>query len=336
MCIQIRCFYEIIAVGHKKYREENLPFFRSLSWSFVATVNYFLYGESLSQYFQNFLQKDEILQPLASYHRFISFMMYLCCFVLFVLTLKKGYYMVQFALFGWTHIIILLLVAQSHLMIQNIFEGLIWFLLPVSLVICNDIMAYIFGFFFGRTPLIKLSPKKTWEGFIGALFSTLIFGFLFTNFLARYQYFVCPVKYNSTLNKVRLECDPSYAFRLKEYTIPVGIYYKTVIMYPLQVHTLAFSIFSSLIAPFGGFFASGFKRAFKVKDFSEAIPGHGGLMDRFDCQLLTSTFVHVYYFSFLRSEDPARLLGQIRRLNVDSQLYLFNEIKKLLEAAGKL
>ena len=24
--------------------------------------------------------------------------------------------------------------------------------------------AYIFGFFFGRTPLIKLSPKKTWEG----------------------------------------------------------------------------------------------------------------------------------------------------------------------------
>jgi phosphatidate cytidylyltransferase len=28
-------------------------------------------------------------------------------------------------------------------------------------------MAYFFGFFFGRTPLIKLSPKKTWEGFVG-------------------------------------------------------------------------------------------------------------------------------------------------------------------------
>ena len=37
------------------------------------------------------------------------------------------------------------------------------FLLPSCLVICNDIMAYLFGFFFGRTPLIKLSPKKTWE-----------------------------------------------------------------------------------------------------------------------------------------------------------------------------
>jgi CDP-diglyceride synthetase len=35
--------------------------------------------------------------------------------------------------------------------------------MPASLVVCNDIMAYMFGFFFGRTPLIKLSPKKTWE-----------------------------------------------------------------------------------------------------------------------------------------------------------------------------
>lgn len=50
------------------------------------------------------------------------------------------------------------------------------FLVPVSMIICNDIMAYMFGFFFGRTPLIKLSPKKTWEGFIGGAFATVVFG----------------------------------------------------------------------------------------------------------------------------------------------------------------
>ena len=44
------------------------------------------------------------------------------------------------------------------------------------MIICNDIMAYMFGFFFGRTPLIKLSPKKTWEGFIGGAFATVVFG----------------------------------------------------------------------------------------------------------------------------------------------------------------
>lgn len=36
-------------------------------------------------------------------------------------------------------------------------------------------------------------------------------------------------------------------------------------LYPMQFHSIILSLFSSLIAPFGGFFASGFKRAFKVK-----------------------------------------------------------------------
>jgi len=43
-------------------------------------------------------------------------------------------------------------------------------------------MAYMFGFFFGRTPLIKLSPKKTWEGFIGGGFATVVFGLMAINF----------------------------------------------------------------------------------------------------------------------------------------------------------
>jgi phosphatidate cytidylyltransferase len=53
--------------------------------------------------------------------------------------------------------------------VSNVFEGMIWFLLPAFLVVINDIAAYLAGFFFGRTPLIKLSPKKTWEGFTGGL-----------------------------------------------------------------------------------------------------------------------------------------------------------------------
>lgn len=52
------------------------------------------------------------------------------------------------------------------------------FLLPATLIAINDIAAYIFGFFFGRTPLIKLSPKKTWEGFIGASVATITSAFL--------------------------------------------------------------------------------------------------------------------------------------------------------------
>ena len=57
-----------------------------------------------------------------------------------------------------------LIVVQAHFIMNNIFEGMIWFFLPVSLVIINDIFAYICGITFGKTQLIKLSPKKTVEG----------------------------------------------------------------------------------------------------------------------------------------------------------------------------
>lgn len=39
----------------------------------------------------------------------------------------------------------------------------------------------------------------------------------------------------------------------------------TVTVIPFMLHSLSMSLFSSVIGPFGGFFASGFKRAFKIK-----------------------------------------------------------------------
>ncbi len=86
-----------------------------------------------------------------------------------------------------------LIVVQAHFIMNNIFEGMIWFFLPAALVISNDIWAYLVGITFGRTQLIKLSPKKTVEGFVGAWIMTMFFGFLLTNLLMRYKYFICPV-----------------------------------------------------------------------------------------------------------------------------------------------
>ena len=56
---------------------------------------------------------------------------------------------------------------------------------------------------------------------------------------------------------------------------------ETLAIYPFFLHAFWMSLFASIIGPFGGFFASGFKRAFKIKDFGDIIPGHGGIMDRF-------------------------------------------------------
>jgi phosphatidate cytidylyltransferase len=114
-------------------------------------------------------------------------------FVFFVISLQKGHYKFQFTMFAWTHMALFLMVVQAHFIMNNIFEGLIWFFIPAALVITNDIFAYICGITFGRTQLIKLSPKKTLEGFLGAWIFTIIFGYIATNFLMQFKYFICPV-----------------------------------------------------------------------------------------------------------------------------------------------
>lgn len=38
--------------------------------------------------------------------------------------------------------------------------------------------------------------------------------------LAQYQYFVCPVEYNSETNRFVTECEPSELFQLQKYSIP--------------------------------------------------------------------------------------------------------------------
>lgn len=70
-------------------------------------------------------------------------------------------------------------------------------------------------------------------------------------------------------------------------------------MAPIQVHIVLFATFASLIAPFGGFFASGLKRTFKIKDFGDSIPGHGGITDRMDCQFIMGFFAYMYFHSFI-------------------------------------
>ena len=68
--------------------------------------------------------------------------------------------------------------------------------MPMSIITINDIGAYMVGFFGGKTPLTKLSPKKTREGFVGGGIITLILGTLLTHFLVQKSYLVCPVECN--------------------------------------------------------------------------------------------------------------------------------------------
>ena len=67
----------------------------------------------------------------------------------------------------------------------------------------------------------------------------------------------------------------------------------------IKYHGTVIALFASLVAPFGGFWASAMKRACNIKDFNNLIPGHGGFMDRLDCQFVMISFVYLYYATFI-------------------------------------
>lgn len=326
--IQFKCYQEIVAISYRKYKQqnlpENIPLFRSLNCYFILVVSYFSSGIILQFYVAPLVDNNYILSILKKYHILISFILYMIGFISFVLTLKKGFYKIQFKLYGWSHLAIVILVTQGYFLIVNTFKGLFWFIVTVIIVVCNDITAYFFGFFFGKTALTKLSPKKTWEGFIGALFSTLIFSFLIPFALCPFKNIVCPFEYSLESLQFETICEPLEIFILYEYKfniLPFSFYF-----YPCQFHMLIFATFASVIAPFGGLFASGFKRAFQLKDFDSVIPGHGGFLDRFDCQLVMASFAYVYVYTFISQYDTQKLIQSILGLPVDQQILIYNAI----------
>ena len=95
-----------------------------------------------------------------------------------------------------------------------------------------------------------------------------------------------------------------------------------------MVFTILYAVYASIVAPFVGFFASGFKRATGIKDFSDTLPGHGGLTDRMDCISIMS----IFNFFFLRNilireeEDTVAIMHELGRMTAQDQTLVANSI----------
>jgi CDP-diglyceride synthetase len=151
-----------------------------------------------------------------------------------------------------------------------------WVLFPALLVVVNDTMAYVFGVLMGKHKLLpRLSPKKTVEGFVGAAISTCAIAVPLLKLF---------VKHFAEGGKALSVVGEGSGGLVK--------------------HALVIGLYTSLISPFGGFLASAVKRAHGAKDFGTLIPGHGGVVDRFDCQVVTAPFVFLYLKMCLGSLSP--------------------------------
>lgn len=140
----------------------------------------------------------------------------------------------------------------------------------MATVVMNDVSAYFCGISMGKrfiqTPFLALSPKKTWEGFVGGGVLTCIFSFFFPVLLAQYPWFTCPAEKLTFIPPAldSIQCTVNAIFLPKEYVLPellqavLGVFMggeaagvRTVTLLPIQLHGIAYGLFASLVAPFG-------------------------------------------------------------------------------------
>jgi len=129
----------------------------------------------------------------------------------------------------------------------------------IATIWINDTMAYIVGSLIGKTPLSKISPKKTWEGTIGGI----ILAIAVVGLLAK---FFIPLQYHL----------PGFVFEIDSY------------------HWFVIAAIAAIAGTFGDLLESKLKRMAGVKDSGQIMPGHGGFMDRFDSLLLATPAVWLY------------------------------------------
>lgn len=158
---------------------------------------------------------------------------------------------VMLTVFCLSHIAYLLVLPVKNIDGGSI--GLVIFLILMTQL--NDVAQYIWGKTFGRHQIMpKVSPNKTWQGFIGGVVTITLASAFLAPFLT-----------------------------------------------PLS---MVEGVFAGLIIGLSGFIGdvviSSIKRDLAIKDSGSLIPGHGGILDRFDSLTFTSPlfFHYLYYLAY--------------------------------------
>ena len=60
------------------------------------------------------------------------------------------------------------------------------------------------------------------------------------------------------------------------------------------------TLVAGMISQIGDLAASGIKRDHQIKDYGNLIPGHGGIMDRFDSVIFVTPMVYLLAVFFMR------------------------------------
>ena len=116
----------------------------------------------------------------------------LLIFIWFIFSLQRGAYRYQFTRFGFATINAIFIAYATNCLTTLMHLGRVWAIFVPAIVAINDSSAYFVGMSMGKTPLIKLSPNKTMEGFLGGAILTLWMTFLCVDQLLAIDYLLCP------------------------------------------------------------------------------------------------------------------------------------------------
>jgi phosphatidate cytidylyltransferase len=157
-------------------------------------------------------------------------------------------------------------------------EGLFFIIYAFIVSMVTDAAAQIGGMLFGRHKLIpSISPKKTVEGaIIGTIMGcsgASLFGIFLGAMTRGDNYF------SQILN-------PNHYDNMLSF-LNIGSTLSIVLI-------IVISLISSIIGQIGDLLASKIKRSYEIKDFSNILPGHGGILDRFDSIILISIFLILF------------------------------------------
>lgn len=135
-------------------------------------------------------------------------------------------------------------------------HGMFYVIIAISSAWVADTGAYLAGSFWGKHKLCpNISPKKTVEGVIGGFVLNIAAMLLF-----------------------------GFLFEVPYYQHSVTVSY-------LSLFIIGFV--GTIISILGDLSFSLIKRSCHIKDFSEIIPGHGGILDRFDSVIFEAPFVYL-------------------------------------------
>ena len=143
---------------------------------------------------------------------------------------------------------------------RNLENGFFYIWLIFIGAFVTDTSAYFAGRMFGRHKILpEISPKKTVEGCLGGIVGCIAITVLYGVILDRYV--------GDKLN--------------------ISLY-----------HFVIIGVLNGVISQIGDWAASAIKRYVKIKDYGKIMPGHGGVLDRFDSILFIAPVVY-FYISFI-------------------------------------